>query len=519
MFRPSQYVQKAVARVDSIPAPIGGWNARDSLADMAPTDAIYMKNLFPSTSSVNLRGGSTAYATGMNGAVQTLMIYAGGSTEKMFAISAGDKAIFDVTSGGAVGAAVVTGLTNAWWEYTNITTPGGHFMYAANGVDKPLLYDGSTWNAIDGSGSPAITGVTTTTLQMPFLHQSRIWFIQKNTLTLWYLPTDSVGGAAQELDLSSICRLGGYLVAINSWTIDAGYGMDDMLVAITNMGEIIIYRGTDPASASTWALVGVWALGAPVTARCMLKYGGDLLVNTLDGLLPLAASLQSDRLDPRVALSNKIQNAISIASSNYGTTLGWEIFYYPASNAVWVNVPVDGGSFQQYVMNTITQSWCSFTGWNASCWELYNNLPYFGGIGKVYLAWDSTYADSGAQINATTLQAFNYFGQRGIEKYFTRARPAIFTSGTPSINIGMNVDYDLENTATALTFSGNSVAKWDVAKWDQGYWGSDAVITNNWQGISGVGYCGAILLNSASIGIEIMWASTDVVYQAGWAGI
>ena len=33
------------ATTASIPAPLGGWNARDSLAEMSPTDAVQMTNL------------------------------------------------------------------------------------------------------------------------------------------------------------------------------------------------------------------------------------------------------------------------------------------------------------------------------------------------------------------------------------------------------------------------------------------------------------------------------------------
>jgi hypothetical protein len=104
--------------------------------------------------------------------------------------------------------------------------------------------------------APAITGVTTTTLTQPTLFKNRMWFIQKDTLKAWYLPTSSIGGAAQVLDLSAVARLGGTLVSMAAWTIDAGYGVDDNLVFITDQGEVIVYRGTDPASASTWALIG-----------------------------------------------------------------------------------------------------------------------------------------------------------------------------------------------------------------------------------------------------------------------
>lgn len=511
--------QGSVAKVAPLPAPVGGWNAHDSIANMDQADAITLTNLFPSTSSVNLRGGSTTWATGMSGQVQSLFGYSGAASNKMFAVSATDLKFWEVTSAGAAVATTVSGLTNAWWEFTNVATAGGNYMYTVNGVDKPRLYDGTTWTAIDGVSTPAITGVTTTTLSHVLLFKNRVWFIQANTLKAWYLPTSSIGGAAQPLDLSAIAREGGYLVAFDVWTMDAGYGMDDNLVFITNQGEVIIYRGTDPASAATWTLIGVWQLGSPVTKRCFLKFGADLLINTLDGLVPMSAALQSDRLDPRVAISDKIQNAISEASTNYGSSLGWCVFSFPSSNALWINVPIGVGSQQQYVMNTITKNWCNFTNWTANCWLLYNDLPYYGGNGVVVRAWDITYSDGSSNINTAAQQAFNYFEERGVKKYFTRARPTLLTNGSPAILVGVNVDFDINFTVSALSFSPTTAGLWDTALWDTALWGQNLTVTNAWQGITGVGYCASVQFESASKGVNIQWASTDIVYQTGWPGV
>ena len=513
----ARLVQRAAARVASIPAPVGGWNARDSIANMEPTDAYQLTNFFPSVSNIVLRGGYINWATGISGQVQTLANYSTGVANKLFAWAG--TSIYDATSAGAVGAAVKTGLTNAKWEYINITTAAGSYLYSVNGVDAPLLYDNSTWESITGISAIPITGVTTTTLSNITLFKNRVWFIQKNTLKAWYLPTSSVGGAAQVLDLSSIAKAGGTLVDLDTWTLDAGYGADDNLVFVTSNGEVIVYRGTDPSSASTWALIGVWQLGEPVGNRCMTKYGGDLLIITQDGLVPLAGALQSSRLDPRVALTNKIQGAVTEATTVYGANFGWQIVYNAKYNALWINVPIAVGSQQQYVMNNITKSWSNFTGWTANCWETFNNDPYFGGNGGVFKAWDSGYLDGTSNIQTIALQAFNYYGSRGVKKYFTRARPSIFTDGVPSVFIGMNVDFDTADTTAALSFSPSSGGLWDTALWDTGLWGSGLQITNNWQGITGIGYCGGIQLKSSSAGIEIEWASTDVVYQAGWAGI
>lgn len=514
-------IQRTSNNVASLPAPVGGWNARDALANMAPTDAVTLDNLFPGVSSVSLRGGYSQHVTGISGQVQTLMTYNGGATDKMFAIAGGN--IYDATTAGAVGAAVVSGLTNSQWEYVNITTSGGSYLYSANGVDAPRLYDGSTWTAITGASTPAITGVTTTDLHAPTLFKNRMWFIQKNTLKAWYLPTASVGGAAQALDLSSVARNGGVLIAMATWTIDAGYGVDDNLVFVTDQGEIIVYRGTDPSSASTWALIGVWQVGSPVSRRCVTKYGGDLLILTLDGLLPMASALQSSRLDPQVALSDKIQGAFATVTRQYKSNFGWALLYNPLNNALIVNVPVNTGQQQQFVMNNITKAWCRFTGWYSNCWALLGDTPYFGGDGFVAQAWTTAsgtggYNDNGSAIATRALQAFNYFETRGVIKYFTRGRPTIYTNGQPAINIGMNVDFQTADIVGPLSFSPTVYGLWDVGLWDSALWGSDTVVTNNFTGLQGIGYCGAVNFNSSSKNLTLEWASTDIVYQLGWAG-
>ena len=53
-----------VARTKSVPAPVGGWNDRDSLANMPEQDAVILKNLWPLPSKVVLRRGYSNYSTG-----------------------------------------------------------------------------------------------------------------------------------------------------------------------------------------------------------------------------------------------------------------------------------------------------------------------------------------------------------------------------------------------------------------------------------------------------------------------
>jgi len=500
------------ATTASLPAPVGGWNARDSTAQMDPLDAVTLTNWFPATTECVLRSGFLNWSTGLPAQVETIFSYAGAATTKLFGVSNGS--IYDCTSGGAVGAAAVTGLSNSRFQYINNATAGGNFLMAVNGANKMRYYDGTTWSA-DG-GTFTVTGVDTATWTNITLHKQRVWAIQANTLKAWYLGTSSIQGAATAFDVSQFFKLGGYLVALDTWTIDAGYGVDDLLVFVSSRGEVLVYKGTDPASSSTWSMVGLWRIGSPVGSRCLYKYQGDLLILCQDGVMPLSGALQSSRTNPRVALSDKIQYAVSSAITSYGANFGWQMLNFPKQNALLVNVPVAVGSQQQYVMNTISKSWCNFTGWNANCLELYQDEVYFGGNTVVSKAWTG-FDDAGTNISAMALQAYNYFKSPGTLKRFTMSRPIFRSNGVPSVYAGFNIDFDESDSTAALSYSpSSSSGRWGTAIWGTSFWGTSALsVYKAWQGANGVGYAAAPQVKVAAQGIDLRWVSTDVVMERG----
>lgn len=501
------------ARSSSIPAPVGGWNARDSIADMNVMDSPYTINWFPRTTDVMLRKGYTQYSTGLGAQVETILIYNGGATSKIFGATSQGK-IFNCTGGGAVGAAAVTGLTNGRLEYVNVATSGGNYMMAVNGVDKLRGYDGTNWWT-DGDGTHDITGVDTATCSNITLFKNRVWLVEKNTLKLWYLPTNAIAGAASSYPLQSIAKQGGYIVDFCAWTIDAGYGVDDLFAIITSMGEVIVYKGTDPASANTWALVGVWQIGAPVGKRCMMKYEGDLLIIGQDGLSPMSAALQSSRVNPKVQLTDKIQWAVSDSVTSYGANFGWETLYYPKQNMIILNVPVSEGSQQeQYCMNTVTKNWGRFQGWTANTWALYNDEPYFGANGYIGRAWN-TLADNGSNIQSTCAQAFSYFNSPGQLKRFTMIRPTFSASGNPGVNANLNIDFYIDTQSVTIQTTAVAGSLWDTAVWDTGQWSTGNVLSKVWQGATGVGYSAGPQVACSGNGIELYWVSTDIVYEPG----
>lgn len=499
----------------SMPAPVGGWNKRDSIAAMPPSDAVIMDNFFPETTGVAIRPGHAEHVTGLPSATESLLVYnAIDGTNELFACAG--TAIYDVTSAGAVGAAVVSGLTNARWNSINYTnTSAISYLCAFNGVDSPRYYNGTSWITITGASTPAITGVTTSDLKNPWEHKRRLWMIEKNSLSAWYLPVDAVGGAATEFSLYGLFKRGGSLIAGGTWTLDGGEGLDDYMVFLTTEGELAIYTGTNPGSDFT--IQGVYYIGEPIGDRCLFRVGGDLMVITKRGVYPLSIALQSSQVNSSAAITDKISSEMSNSGRLYASNFGWQMELLPERNMLLLNVPKSENTTQdQYVTNTITGAWCRFTDIRANCWALFNGKLYFGSATTVNKFGDAL-NDAGANINGDLLPAFTYFSNevRTLLKKFNLIRPMIASTGVPEVLAALNVDFTTDSPSAPLSFDIPNVLIWDVTKWDEAVWSGGESILKNWSTFGNVGTSASLRLLIAVSGIEVRLQAYDYVFEVG----
>lgn len=503
-------VQTSVS--SSIPAPLGGLNLRDPLASMKPYYAVVLNNWYPKTSYLEVRGGCANHLTGMTGVPKTLAVYNKlDGTSKMYAVT--DEGVFDATTAGAVGANLAA-RTNAKHQCLNFGDGTNNYLMMFNGVDKPLYYDGTTWIAVDGTSSPALTGLTTTKIISAFSSKGRLYFIEKDSLSFWYLAAGAAGGALTKFPLDGVAHKGGYLMAGATWTFDGGDGVDDAVVFVTSEGEVIVYKGTTPSDASLWRLVGVYSLGRPIGRRCLQKYGGDLVLITEGGTYPLSQSLLA--ADKRVAITNLIEDEITKEVRNYGANFGWEITPYAAQSAIILNIPiVEGGKHEQYVMNTITKAWCRFTEWDAETFVDFNGDLYFATNTKVVKAWTG-YADYGANIEAYSKTAFSYFGSHSQQKQFVLFRPVLAMNGPATFLTDFDVDFSDNPISGTATYSPVSGALWDVSNWDESYWSAGIEVIKQWTSPSAnVGLCASAKIKITTSTLQIQWIANDVVYQLG----
>lgn len=517
--------KKGVFKTTSLPAPVGGLNARDSIANMPAMDASILENMFPSTTSVDLRNGYTTWQNGLPGWVESIMAYNPGSGSKIFcaSVNSGTGAFYDVTTQGGTPSQVVSGLTNARWEYTNIATTGGSFMMCCNGVDYPQVYNGSNWQQVTAVSSPfALTGtdlltggaIDPRTLICPTLAVNRLWFVQKNTSVVYFLPVTQVGGALSPLNLQQFLKLGGSIVSMVSWTIDNIGGISVYTAFLSSQGEVLAYTGTDPTSSSSWSLMAQFRLGPPVGRRHFCRIAGDVAVISADGLYPLSKALMADRDAEREAISEKIQNLINNDVQTYSGNFGWQVVLHPIGNKLIVNVPyVEDSNIYQYVMNTITGSWCKFTGWNAACFETQVNNLFFGTNGAVMLA-DTGNTDNGNNITGLARQAFNYLGAAGYNKIISMVRPIFLTSGTVTPVCAVNTDFQTVQPTSTPSYQVSGTA-WDTVLWDTSPWSSSADVQANWLGVGGIGKAVTVYMKIVSQSQTVQWQATDYLFQLG----
>lgn len=494
----------------SIPAPIGGWNARDDIGNMPKDQAIVLDNWFPQTNYVELRRGSASHATGLGGTVETLFEYSSGTTRKLLGFANGE--VFDCSSAGAVGAALGTGYSNDRWQGVNFRGRG----LFVNGDDTPKNFDGTTWADTTWTGS----GLTPANLIGINIFKSRVFLIEKDTASYWYAPVNNISGALSEVDLSAIAPQGGTLTAMGTWTRDGGAGVDDYAVFIMSSGDLIIYQGTDPGDATAWSLVGVFRIGPPIGRRCIFKLGAELFIITQDGYIPMSKVLGFDRTSDNANLSDLISGAVAAATMTQSATFGWQACLYPRGNYAVFNVPVGSGVFHQHIVNTTTGAWCRFTGMNASCWAVFNDELYYGGAGGVVYKADTGTSDNGTNIAADGKTSFQYFGGKGALKQFTMIRPVMASDGTLPVSIAFDVDFSDTIQAYDPPTVPAAGSPWNTSPWNSSPWQRGVSTVAAWRSVSAnMGYCAAIRIRTSTSAQVVRWHSIDVQWIKSQGGL
>lgn len=434
-----------------------------------------------------------------------------------WATTIGDHAYFDnmhLNTIGAVPAPIQSGRSSNKIISTMFSNAGSQFLIGVSGLDVPFSYDGTTVTNLTMTG---MTG-SAANLSYVFAFKGRLYFAQKDQLGFYYLAVGAIQGALAYFDLSQIAKLGGYLVAIASFSADSGNGPADYVVFITSMGEYIVYAGFDPSSASNFGLVGRYYSAPPIGRNCTVNYGSDLIVLTLEGALPFSAIRREGGISENDAITYKLGRYL-LDNNIYATVHGWQAVLYPRGGMLVINVPEtasETGNYGQFVQNTATKAWTHFSGQNGICWCVFEGRLYFGkSDGTVKLA-DEGKLDDGNPIQLECKQAYNYFddgnGSGPSNKHFHFAKLLMGCDGTPPISAQFNVDY-MEDQPEYIDIPPDEGSFWDIATWDLAPWGIDVTTRFVMVSTGKYGVAGSLWLRASVQGLALKWYATQYIFS------
>ena len=496
---PRRAAAAQTAQMAVLPAPTGGLNFRDPIAAMTPQDALVMTNLIPRQQGCELRKGWQIYAepaTLTGDAVESVFSYKAPSNDDDKVFIAVDGNIYDVTDGGdPVLAVTATGSTDDSWWVTQFSTAADTFLLA---VSPGAGY--WTYSTTSGWLQRTVTGLPTS-VRTVTVWKRRVWFTCLEDSNVYYMAgVDAVTGTATSFPMGSILRNGGYVSALINWTMDAGLSIDDYLVAVGTEGDVAVWEGTDPTSAATFQIKGVWYVGpVPRHGVYFTPFGGDVMIVSELGLVPMSRLTSGQySQDQQIGPASKIQSVFAPLVRKLINNKYFDVFVVPGSEVLVIKLPADGGTYRQFAMNVTTGAWCQFVGIPMRSAAVIGGQLYFGtvdGFTCKGLYGDRDGADilgaGGNYVEGDMQTSFQNFGTPAQLKKFGMVRPVFIATAAPAVKLQINTQFLLSPVGGSPFFNDSDNGVWDLSAWNSASWVGQNTY-QSWYGTTGLGYYGSL---------------------------
>jgi hypothetical protein len=532
-FRRTPVQPQAAQKLETItfPAPTRGLVQNENESYMQPGSAVVMDNWKPTMKGASLRGGHNRWAElPETTPIISAFEYASGEIHKMFVANLAK--VYDVStstpalvaSGRTSGNYVASQLANQggdWllalndagdaplrfngttWTSLATTTPTDWLVSTAYAVNARARdpADGSRWKCLVAHTSPGtgtfaaargatpgqwtidlaaddsvfIIGPAGTPIEnggnLVYVckYRNRWFFIEKNSMNAWYLPLNAVGGQLSMIPMSGAATKGGKLLFCTSWSIDAGDGIDDKIVFCTDLGELLIFTGGDPSSAANWRQEGRYEVSPPMGMNAHLAVGGDLLIATVDGIVPISGAITKTRVELELAAITRNIKIMWRAEVLEKREWPWTMEKWDEYGGIFIAVPGSAsGKERCLVVNAATGAWARYTGWDATCFVRMRGDMFFGTQNGIVMQADRTGYDDGRPYVAVLVGGWETFQSPSQTITWRQAR-ASFTAraGEPfAPQVSGTVDYVV--TLPTPPNAGPDPGVLDL--WDQGLW-------------------------------------------------
>jgi len=470
---PGQFAQQL--RTITIPAPTRGIIMHENEAFMGPGSCIVSDNWLPTMRGVKLRGGCIRYCV----LPETTMVVSafeythGTSNQRMFAGNA--TKLYDVSSTTPV--LVQAGQLSGNYAAAQITSAAGvDTLTAVNDAgDFPLQFNGSAWTVLNASqinaSGPGSTNVAAgKNLTYVWKYRSRLFFVEADSMNAWYLGIDSIAGTLQKIPLAGNATKGGKLLFGASWSVDAGDGIDDKCVFVTDLGEVLIFTGNNPADPANWRQEGRYALSPPLGMNGHISVGGDLIILTVDGMVPLSLAITKDAGQLELAMLTRAIKPLWRDNVDEKRAFAWSAKKWDEFGGIFIAIP--GGQVgQRYCLaaNNATGAWGRCMGWDATCFIRQRADCFFGTQDGVIMQMDRTGFDDGQPYLATLVGGWEMFQAPSQQVVWHQARAIFNASVREPFQPQISACTDFILTLPPAPPIGLDIPLADV--WDQGQWG------------------------------------------------
>jgi hypothetical protein len=534
---PQQSAQ--ILRALSIPAPTRGIITNENEAYMQPGGAVMQDNWVSTMRGVKVRGGSVRWndlhaldtpvppvPDPSRLPVVSSFEYASASKRYMYAANA--TKLFDITASGTP-TLIKSGQLSGNYCNSQLANQGGDYMMVVNDAgDFPLRFDGTTWTTLNGSQITGPAGSTVAigkNLTYVWKYRNRWFFIEGNSMNAWFLGTNAIQGALQLIPLSGSATKGGKLLFGATWSLDAGDGIDDKCVFATDLGELMIFTGSDPSDPNNWSQQGRYQVSQPMGMNAHLSLGGDLLIATVDGIVPISAAITKDSAQLELAaitVAIKKNWRDEVAAKN---TKPWTMKKWDEYGGIFVTTPGGPpGNRYCYVANNATGAWCRFVGYDAMCFSRLRGDMFFGTQDGLIMQADQGGTDDGHCYVATLVGNWNMLQQQVSQSVWRQARATFRARPTATFQLQLAGCTDFNIVVPPTGSAGTDVVaqgQWDLGLWDQALWdqGDASVLparNTGWVSIGTTGYSHApvvqvLIAQQLKPSIELI--SIDAVFE------
>lgn len=496
--------QRQTNEVFRYPSPIGGVDIRNSLDSGALSTCLYAYNIAPYEQGMQVREGYREHQIGVDAGsgagVHTLIPFNSVNDDTT------GNALFAVTNEGIWNVTAQSGTPSLDVTFADQSVDAGYgtFTHYVNQAETDVLFYADNINGLFSydaatttwTNTGIVTGINEVDVKFVMSHKNNVWFAVKNSTTGYYLPILSSTGTVTAQYFGDKFQHGGTLAGLFSWTVDGGQGVDDILVVVSQAGDVILYTGSGPTE-TDWGMKGVYYVGKiPNTPRFGSEQGGELRILSAYGVMSMNDLLQGVdtstlRADAGTGgMAYKIAGLIREDMKTKINSRGWDISLIPSEGGVLINTPtVVGESPIQFYYNLATQGWGLWRDVPMLCFTEYADAVVFGTSDGRVMVMDSPVDDAlitppvdglnGNEIPFSVLTAYHPLSSAGTYKRVKLIRPDFISTLPPSHSSQARYDFD---TSEGVDFQLREPSAflggvWGTGTWDNAVWGSADGVT------------------------------------------